>query len=92
MLAQPSEKAPVVDFINPQNANNSTKNSSGIDMSKFYEAYFVLILGSQDSTVDMKLQESNASDFSSGVSDISGKATGPPIPPTSQIPSHRLVV
>jgi hypothetical protein len=56
--------------------DNSNKTSDAVDMSKFREAMFVLLIGATDITVDAKLEESNASDFSSGVSDISGKAIG----------------
>src|SRR5687768_16065791 len=72
MSSQPSEHAGIVATIDPANHNNSTQTSDAVDMSKFHEALFILIAGAIDSTVDFKLQESDASGGS--YSDISGKA------------------
>lgn len=60
--------------IAPQSAAPGSVDTGGIDMVKFRRAIFILDVGNfgADATVDMKLQESNASDFSSGVSDIAG--------------------
>ena len=45
MQAQPSEQVAVVAKVNPANNNNSAANSDAVDMSKFREAMFALILG-----------------------------------------------
>jgi hypothetical protein len=68
----PSERSTIVSVVNPANNNNATANSAAIDMSKFHEALFVLLLGAVDNTTDFKLQESV--DGSSGWTDINGKA------------------
>jgi hypothetical protein len=72
MTSQPSERAIVAGKIDPQSANNTTKNTDSVDMSKFHEALFIVQVGATDSTVDLKLEES--SNGSSGWQDISGKA------------------
>src|SRR3954471_15019525 len=72
MTSQPSERAVVVGKIDPQSANNTTKSTDSVDMSKFHEAMFVAQIGATDSTVNFKLQES--ADGSSGWQDITGKA------------------
>ncbi|MFO0929154.1 MAG: hypothetical protein U0736_19380 [Gemmataceae bacterium] len=71
MMSQPSERLTVCGVIDPQTANNTTKTTGNIDLSKFHEAAFVLLVGTIDSTVDFKLQES--ADGSTGWADISGK-------------------
>src|SRR2546430_2138114 len=71
-VQQPSERSAVVSVTNPANNNNATANSAAIDMSKFHEALFILLLGSVDNTTDFKIQES--ADGSSSWTDISGKA------------------
>src|SRR5262249_58944522 len=73
-MNQPSEAVMVVGKIDRQTANNTTKTIDIVDMSKFAEALAIFLIGTVDATTDFKLQESNASDFSSGVSDIAGKA------------------
>ena len=73
MQSQPSERAAVVATIDPANYNNSTQNSDYVDMSKFHEAMFVVLLGAVDSTVDFKLRESRDTS-ATGEQDISGKA------------------
>lgn len=72
MQSQPSERAAVAAKVNPANNNNSTQNSDAVDMNKFHEAMFILVLGAVDSTNDFKLQESP--NGSSGWQDISGKS------------------
>ncbi|HXG12259.1 MAG TPA: hypothetical protein VNK04_21065 [Gemmataceae bacterium] len=76
MQSQPSERAAVVGKIDPQLVDNATKTTEAVDMAKFGSALFILLVGATDITVDAKLEESNAFDFGSGVSDISGKAIG----------------
>ena len=71
-VQQSSERSAIVAVVNPANNNNATANSAAIDMSKFHEAMFILLLGAVDNTTDFKLQEST--DGSTGWSDISGKA------------------
>jgi hypothetical protein len=71
-IQQPSERSAIVSVVNPVNNNNATANSAAIDMSKFHEAMFILLLGSVDSTTDCKIQES--ADGSTNWGDISGKA------------------
>src|SRR5205807_2589077 len=73
MHSQPSERAAVVATIDPANYNNSTQNTDYVDMSKFHEAMFVVMLGSVDSTVDFKLREAKDTG-GTGEQDISGKA------------------
>lgn len=71
--AQPSEKVAVVGTIDPQSANNTTKDTDWVDLRKFQEALFIALVGAIDSTIDVKLQE--AQDASgTGVQDISGKS------------------
>lgn len=72
MESWPDERAAVCATIDPFNGNNAATASDAIDMSKFGEALFVLLIGACDSTVDFKLQESANSDGSSA-SDLSGK-------------------
>lgn len=72
--SQPSERMAVMATIDPANLNNSTATSDAVDMSKFDEAIFILIAGAIDNTVDFKLEQSDASGFGSGVSDVTGKA------------------
>ncbi len=73
MQSQPSERAAVVATIDPANYNDSTQNTDYVDMSKFHEAMFVVLLGAVDSTVDFKLRE--ALDTSgTDEQDITGKA------------------
>ena len=72
MSSQPSERAAVVATIDPANHNNSTQTSDAVDMSLFHEAMFILIAGTNDSTIDFKLQESDSAGGS--YSDISGKS------------------
>ena len=67
----PHERAILAATIDPANNNNASFNTDNVDMSKFHEAMFVLVLGAVDTTIDFKLQESaDGSSFS----DISGKA------------------
>jgi len=56
MQSQPSERAAVVATIDPANYNNSTQTTDYIDMSKFHEVMFVVMLGAVDSTVNFKLR------------------------------------
>lgn len=72
MMSQPSERLTVCGVVDPQTANNTTKTTGNVDLSKFHEAAFILLVGAIDSTVDFKLQES--ADGSSNWSDVSGKA------------------
>ena len=71
-VQQPSERSAIVAVVNPANNNNAATNSAAIDMSRFHEAMFVLLLGAVDNTTDFKLQESV--DGSTGWTDISGKS------------------
>ena len=71
MESWPHERAILAATIDPVNNNNASFNTDNVDLSKFHEAMFVLVLGAVDTTVDFKLQES--SDGSS-FSDLSGKA------------------
>jgi hypothetical protein len=59
MLQLPSEHAIVVTTIDPATGNNTTKQTGSVDMSKFLQAYFILLTGSCDNTVDFKLQGSS---------------------------------
>jgi hypothetical protein len=61
MQSQPSERAAVIGKISPANYNNTVPNTDYVDMSKFHEVMFVLLLGSTgniDSTVDFLVRES----------------------------------
>jgi len=73
MQSQPSERAAVVATIDPANLNNSTAVSDWIDMRKFHEAMFVLILGATDAAITAKLREATDSS-GTGAQDITGKA------------------
>lgn len=70
----PSERAGYVAQISPQDGAATARNSDAVDMSKFHSAIFLAISGALTGTMDAKLEESNVSDFSSGVTDITGKA------------------
>jgi hypothetical protein len=72
MPSQPSERVAVVGAIDPALRDNTTVTSDAVDMSKFHEAMFVLLIGATDIAVDAKLQESDAS--AGTYTDISGKA------------------
>ncbi|HYV40100.1 MAG TPA: hypothetical protein VE988_30720 [Gemmataceae bacterium] len=72
MITQPYERAAVVATTDPANINNSTVTSDAVDMSKFHEALFIIILGAVDAAITAKLQESATAGGS--YSDISGKA------------------
>lgn len=72
MQTQPSERLAVAATIDPANHNNSTQVSDWIDMRKFHEAAFVLLLGAADAAVNAKLRE--ATDGSgTDAQDITGK-------------------
>ena len=73
-MNQPSEYLIPVGKVDPQAANNTTKDSDIADASKFRAFMAILAIGVVDSTVDFKLQESDKSDFSANVTDVSGKA------------------
>src|SRR5437868_5207660 len=62
--------------IDPVSQTAATVTTGSVDMSKFHRAIFVVMVGSVGAagTVDAKLQESNASNFGSGVSDIGGSS------------------
>jgi hypothetical protein len=75
MQSQPSERIAVVGKISPANHNNSTVNTDYIDVSKFHEIMFVLLLGgngSIDSTVDFLVRESTDTSDTGGQT-VSGK-------------------
>jgi hypothetical protein len=71
MLSWPSERIGVCAVVVPQSANNTTKDTGGIDLSKFHAAMFVLQLGTIDAVIDFKLQES-ADDVT--YTDLTGKS------------------
>jgi hypothetical protein len=60
--------------VNPVSQGVGTADSGGIDMQQFRRAIFVIEVGAVGGagTVDAKLQESNASNFGSGVTDVAG--------------------
>lgn len=67
------ELASVVATIDPKDQNNqSAVLSDAIDMSKWSEILAILVCGNVDSTIDLKLTESDAS--AGSYSDIAGKA------------------
>ena len=68
----PSERAAVVARTNPANINNSTVLSDAVDMSKFHEAMFIILIGACDAAITAKLTESDASGGT--YTDITGKA------------------
>jgi hypothetical protein len=75
MHSQPSERVAVVGKVSPANHNNSTVNTDYVDMSKFHEAMFVLLLGaagSIDSTIDFLVRESTDTSDTGGQT-VSGK-------------------
>lgn len=72
-MQQPSEQMTVAGKIDPQSANNTTKATDYLDMSKFHEALFVLQVGAIDAVIDFKLQEATDSG-GTGLQDLSGKA------------------
>ena len=73
MQSQPSERVAVVGTVDPQTVANTEKLTDAVDMSKFEEAMFILLLGDMAAeTIDFKLMESDASGGT--YTDISGKA------------------
>jgi hypothetical protein len=68
----PYERAAVVATTDPANINGSTVTSDAVDMSKYHEALFIILLGAVDAAITAKLQEASTSGGS--YSDISGKA------------------
>lgn len=44
--------------LNPQSGNNTTLNGSSVDMAGWDGAFFVVMVGATDTTVDAKLQDS----------------------------------
>ncbi len=75
MQSQPSERIAVVGKVSPANHNNSTVNTDYIDMSKFHEAMFILLLGaagSIDSTIDFLVRESTDTSDTGGQT-VTGK-------------------
>jgi hypothetical protein len=75
MQSKPSDKAAVIATIDPVDANNADSETDVIDMSKWHEVLFIVMVGAiaSSGTFDFKLQESDNSDGSSA-SDISGKS------------------
>jgi hypothetical protein len=73
MTSQPSERIAVVGTVDPQTVANTEQLTDAVDMSKWHEAMFVLLLGNMAAeTIDFKLMES---DTAGGTyTDISGKA------------------
>jgi hypothetical protein len=67
-----SENGSIIGIINPADRVGTTANGTAIDLAKFHQAMFLLLVGNTDATVDFKLQESAST--SSGFTDISGKA------------------
>lgn len=72
-MPQASELMTVVGKIDPQSANNTTKATDYVDLSKFQEVLFVLQVGAIDAVIDFKLQEATDSS-GTGLQDVSGKA------------------
>lgn len=73
MQSLPSERVAVIATVDPQTVANSEKLTDAVDMSKWEEVLFILLLGDMASeTIDFKLQESATSGGS--YTDISGKA------------------
>lgn len=73
MHSQPSERAAVVGTVDPQTVANVEKLTDAVDMQKWEEVMFVLLLGDMAAeTIDFKLQESATSGGT--YTDISGKA------------------
>ncbi len=73
MLSQPSEQAAVVATIDPANQNNSTQVSDWVDLRKFHQVLFVLLLGAVDAAITAKLREATDSS-GTGAQDLTGKA------------------
>lgn len=71
-MSLPCDHLIVCAVVDPQTANNTTKATGAVDLGKFHQAAFVLLVGTIDSTIDFKLQES--ADGSTGWADLSGKA------------------
>jgi hypothetical protein len=73
--SQPSERIAICGVANPQTMNNNSFPTGPVDLSKFHEALFLLIVGDipTSGTLDAKLQESDVANFASGVTDIPGK-------------------
>ena len=67
-----SENGSIIGIINPSDRVGTTANGTAIDLAKFHQAMFLLLVGNTDATVDFKLQEYAST--SSGFTDISGKA------------------
>jgi len=67
-----SENSSIIGIINPAERAGATTNGTAIDLSKFHQTMFLLLVGATDATIDFKLQESAAT--GSGFTDISGKA------------------
>ena len=67
-----SENGSIIGIINPADRVGTTANGTAIDLAKFHQAMFLLLVGNTDTTVDFKLQESAST--SSGFTDILGKA------------------
>lgn len=69
----PSERIAVVGTVDPQTVANTEKLTDAVDMSKWQQVMFVLMLGDMASeTIDFKLQESATSGGT--YTDITGKA------------------
>src|SRR4051812_9807073 len=68
------EELSIVGTIDPANNNNASFNTDIIDMSKWSEVMFLLVLGAVDNTLDFKVQESNDGAGFTGAADLSGKA------------------
>ena len=58
MESWPHERAAVVSTIDPQLGDNTTLNGDYVDLAKFHEVMFVLLLGASDITVDFSVRES----------------------------------
>jgi len=72
MSSLASERCGVLGVLVPADRANATTNGSAIDLSKFQRVLFILQLGSIDTTVDFKLQESATTGGT--FTDIAGKS------------------
>lgn len=66
----------VVGTIDPQIINDDTRGTDAIDTQVWAEMQFILLAGDipTSGTLDFKVQESDAADFLSDVTDITGKS------------------
>jgi hypothetical protein len=60
-IYNPSDAVPVVATVDPQLGDNAAYTSDWVDMGKFAQVMFILLVGATDITIDAKIQSADDS-------------------------------